>query len=186
MLVMITLGKHCCARSLLLKWTHKELKKKRESRILKYLKMEHGFGVIVLNVPQPCRELLQQRKKPLGALRLDRIPTHSHRDAVWRLECHVWAPLLFVLLAGVLSVDLGFLFWHAQVWVSRHGPAFHPQLGPPPRPRARLAFRPLAPRFIVFPFLLLYAPTVLFIWKGTFHVCFQSWVWMTRCNITNV
>lgn len=96
--------------------------------------MKHGFGVIVLNVPQPCRELLQQRKKPLWASTLDRIPTHSHRDAVWGLECHVWAPLLFVLLAGVLSVDLGFLFWHAQVWVSRHGPAFHPQLCPPRPP----------------------------------------------------
>lgn len=60
-----------------------------------------------------------------------------------------------------------------------------PALPPAPRPRARLAFRPLARRLIVFPFLLLCAPTVLFIWQGTFPVCFQSRVLMTRCNITN-
>lgn len=52
-------------------------------------------------------------------LSIHSLPMALYNKLVGRLECHVRAPLFFVLLMN-FPTDLGVLFWHAQVWVSCH------------------------------------------------------------------
>lgn len=99
-------------------------------------------------------------------LSIHSLPMALYNKLVGRLECHVRAPLFFVLLMN-FPTDLGVLFWHAQVWVSCH--RLRPQLHP------HLFFHPSAFGLFVFPCSSSMLSPLLSVWRPA------VWVFIRQC-----